>query len=97
METLKSKLEEANGDILALRNQMQKGQSLEELNGNRKIYLNSKVDFEQMVHELEKIQKKVCLTLNICFIKLLVLESNVFLASLCIAHVAEYESRSLVQ
>lgn len=38
---------------------MQKGESLEEFNGPKKKSVNSKYDFEQMVHELEKIQKKV--------------------------------------
>lgn len=59
METLKSKLEEANDDIVALRKQMQKEQSFEEYNGNKKLSQTSKVDYEQMLHELEKIQKKV--------------------------------------
>lgn len=58
VETLKSKLDEANGDILALRKQMQKGLASEEYNGN-KILSTSKTDYEQSVQELEKIKKKV--------------------------------------
>lgn len=58
VETLKSQLDEANGDILALRKQMQKGLTSEEYNGN-KILSTSKSDYEQSVQELEKIKKKV--------------------------------------
>ncbi|XP_046978240.1 coiled-coil domain-containing protein 149 [Vanessa cardui] len=57
IETLKSKLEEANGDILALRKQMQKGQSFDEQN-EYKAFSTSKTDYEQLVQELEKIKKK---------------------------------------
>lgn len=51
-------MDEANGDILALRKQMQKGLASEGYNGN-KILSTSKTDYEQSVQELEKIKKKV--------------------------------------
>ncbi|CAG5028400.1 unnamed protein product [Parnassius apollo] len=60
VETLRSKLEEANGDILVLRRQIQKeGTLLDENNGIKK---NSSIfqqkEFEQLVQNLERIQKK---------------------------------------
>ncbi|CAB3254726.1 unnamed protein product [Arctia plantaginis] len=62
VESLKSKLEEATGDILALRKQLQKKESgLAEVDGNNKIYgifTYSNKDYEQLVSELEKIHKK---------------------------------------
>ncbi|XP_075975177.1 coiled-coil domain-containing protein 149-like [Anticarsia gemmatalis] len=62
VETLKSKLEEATGDIIALRKQLQKRESVNDLtNGNKKlstIFSYSNNDYEQLVNELEKIQKK---------------------------------------
>ncbi|XP_045769610.1 coiled-coil domain-containing protein 149 [Maniola jurtina] len=57
VETLRSKLEEANGDILALRKQLQRGQNYEELNGNKRCQ-TSRNDYEQLVQELEKVKKK---------------------------------------
>lgn len=64
MEALRSKLEEATGDIVALKKQLQKRESLtEEVNGNKKnstIFSYSHKDYEQLVNELEKNQKKVC-------------------------------------
>lgn len=63
METLRSKLEEATGDIIALRKQLQKRDSVsDDNNGNMKlstIFSYSNKDYEQLVNELEKIQKKV--------------------------------------
>ncbi|KPJ19851.1 Coiled-coil domain-containing protein 149-B [Papilio machaon] len=59
VETLRSKLEEANGDIMALRRQLQKGTLLDENNANKKIVQNSQQkDYEQLVQNLEKIQSK---------------------------------------
>lgn len=63
METLRSKLEEATLDIVALRKQLQKKDAHDEVNGIRKMnnttsYSNK--DYEQLVQELEKILKKVC-------------------------------------
>ncbi|CAH2084715.1 unnamed protein product [Euphydryas editha] len=57
VETLKSKLDEANGDIFALRKQMQKALTSEEYNEN-KVLSTSITDYEQSVQELEKIKKK---------------------------------------
>ncbi|CAG9562751.1 unnamed protein product [Danaus chrysippus] len=58
VESLKSKLEEANGDILALRKELQKI-VLEEHNGNKKTCTAfSKTDYEILVQDLEKVQKK---------------------------------------
>lgn len=62
VETLKSKLEEATGDIIVLRKQLQNRESVSvETNGNKKlsnIFTHSNKDYEQLVNELEKIQKK---------------------------------------
>ncbi|CAD0201805.1 unnamed protein product [Chrysodeixis includens] len=62
VETLKSKLDEATGDILALRKQLQKREGPnEEVSGNKKlstIFTYSHKDYEQLVIELEKFQKK---------------------------------------
>nr|XP_021197211.2 coiled-coil domain-containing protein 149 [Helicoverpa armigera] len=62
VEALRSKLDEATGDIIALKKQLQKRESLsEEVNGNRKsstIFSYSQNDYEQLVNELEKNQKK---------------------------------------
>ncbi|XP_047990588.1 coiled-coil domain-containing protein 149 isoform X2 [Leguminivora glycinivorella] len=60
VETLRSKLEEASGDIVALRKQLQKTDSSESL-GNRKqstAVSYTPDDYEQLVQDLEKIQKK---------------------------------------
>lgn len=61
METLRSKLEEATGDIVALRKQLQKKDAAEDLNGSRKTSTvsNSGKDYDQLVQDLEKVQKKV--------------------------------------
>ncbi|XP_026318994.1 coiled-coil domain-containing protein 149 isoform X2 [Hyposmocoma kahamanoa] len=61
VETLRSKLEEATLDIVALRKQLQKRETHDDVNGIRKInnassYSNK--DYEQLVQELEKILKK---------------------------------------
>ncbi|XP_072932663.1 coiled-coil domain-containing protein 149 isoform X1 [Epargyreus clarus] len=61
METLRSQLEEANGDIIALRKQLQKDTKSDEIIGSRKSSVSvaySTSDYEQLVQELEKIQKK---------------------------------------
>ncbi|XP_013173227.1 PREDICTED: coiled-coil domain-containing protein 149 [Papilio xuthus] len=59
VETLRSKLEEANGDIMALRRQLQKGTLLDENDVNKKTLQNSQQkDYEQLVQNLEKIQNK---------------------------------------
>ncbi|XP_063535019.1 coiled-coil domain-containing protein 149 [Cydia strobilella] len=60
VETLRSKLEEASGDIVALRKQLQKTDSTEKI-GNRKqstALSYTPDDYEQLVQDLEKIQKK---------------------------------------
>ncbi|XP_053604684.1 coiled-coil domain-containing protein 149 [Plodia interpunctella] len=60
VEMLRSKLEEATGDIVALRKQL-KDTTLEDLQGNNKTFANlscSNKDYEQLVQELEKFQKK---------------------------------------
>lgn len=62
VETLQSKLEEAIGDINALRKQLQKKEEILNANGGNKKYSNfvcSSNDYEQLVQELEKFQKKV--------------------------------------
>ncbi|KAL0830544.1 hypothetical protein ABMA28_002702 [Loxostege sticticalis] len=62
VETLRSKLEEATGDIVALRKQLQKKEySFEDNHDSRKSSTHlsySNKDYEQLVQELEKIQKK---------------------------------------
>ncbi|XP_052741106.1 coiled-coil domain-containing protein 149 [Bicyclus anynana] len=58
VETLRSKLEEAEDDILALRKQLQKGQNYEEFNENKKSCQTSRNDYEQLIQELEKVKKK---------------------------------------
>ncbi|CAH2241723.1 coiled-coil domain-containing protein 149 [Pararge aegeria] len=58
VEMLRSNLEEANGDIIALRNQFKKEQNYEEFNGNKRLCLTSRNDYEQLVQELEKVKKK---------------------------------------
>lgn len=60
VETLRSKLDEANGDILALRRQLQKGTLLDENDPNKKvIQISHQNDYEQLVQNLERIQNKV--------------------------------------
>lgn len=62
METLRSKLEDATLDIVALRKQLQKTDAHDDVNGTRKINNTSSYsnkDYEQLVQELEKTQKKV--------------------------------------
>lgn len=64
MESLRSKLEEATGDIVALRKQLQKKEANESVGGNRNIsaaFSHTNNDYEQLVQELEKIKKKVCM------------------------------------
>ncbi|XP_026748817.2 coiled-coil domain-containing protein 149 [Galleria mellonella] len=60
VEMLRSKLEEATGDIVALRKQLQKKESiLEEYNENKKMSTAySYKDYEKLVQELEKVKKK---------------------------------------
>ncbi|CAK1585364.1 unnamed protein product [Parnassius mnemosyne] len=59
VETLRSKLEEANGDILALRRQIQKGTLIDENNAIKKLSsISPQKDYEQLVQNLERIQKK---------------------------------------
>ncbi|XP_022834964.1 coiled-coil domain-containing protein 149 [Spodoptera litura] len=62
VESLKSKLEEAKEDIVALKKQLQKRDSItDEMNGHKKsstIFSYSHKDYEQLVNELEKNQKK---------------------------------------
>ncbi|XP_050679154.1 coiled-coil domain-containing protein 149 isoform X1 [Leptidea sinapis] len=57
VEKLKSKLEEANGDISALRIQLKKTVSDLPLKNNSS-YMNNNIDYEQLVQDLERIQKK---------------------------------------
>ncbi|XP_060801501.1 coiled-coil domain-containing protein 149 isoform X2 [Amyelois transitella] len=59
VEMLRSKLEEATGDIVALRKQL-KDTTLEDIQGNKTTFANSysNKDYEQLVQELEKFQKK---------------------------------------
>lgn len=62
METIRSKLEEATLDIVALRKQLQKRETHDDVSGIRKINNSSSYsnkDYEQLVQELEKILKKV--------------------------------------
>ncbi|XP_063826709.1 coiled-coil domain-containing protein 149 [Ostrinia nubilalis] len=61
VETLRSKLEEATGDIVALRKELQKKEYYFEDNHDTKKSSNltySNQDYELLVQELEKIQKK---------------------------------------
>lgn len=61
VETLRSKLEETTGDIIVLRKQLQKQQSNDDTYGNKKFstaFTYTNEDYEQLVNELEKIQKK---------------------------------------
>ncbi|XP_063363003.1 coiled-coil domain-containing protein 149 [Cydia amplana] len=60
VESLRSKLEEASGDIVALRKQLQKTDSTDNI-GNRKqstALSYTPDDYEQLVQDLEKFQKK---------------------------------------
>ncbi|KAM3965013.1 coiled-coil domain-containing protein 149 [Aphomia sociella] len=60
VEMLHSKLEEATGDIVALRKQLQKKDAtFEENYGTKKQSTNYSIqDYEKLVQELEKVQKK---------------------------------------
>ncbi|KAJ0183258.1 hypothetical protein K1T71_001234 [Dendrolimus kikuchii] len=61
VEMLHSKLEEATGDIVVLRKQLQKKDEFQESCGSKKssnIYSYSNKDYEQLVQELERIKKK---------------------------------------
>ncbi|XP_068634036.1 coiled-coil domain-containing protein 149 isoform X2 [Battus philenor] len=58
VETLQCKLDEAKGDILALRTQLQKETLLEENQGYKNVAQNSpQKDYEQLVQNLEKYQQ----------------------------------------
>lgn len=63
METLRNKLEEANGDISALRKQLQKNRVLENVTDGKSASpvesICSVLEYEQIVQELEKVQNKV--------------------------------------
>ncbi|KOB66132.1 Uncharacterized protein OBRU01_21678, partial [Operophtera brumata] len=64
VETLRSKLEEASGDIDALRKQLQKKEAVLIENGTNSVYSTlvcSNNEYEQLVQELEKFQKKLLL------------------------------------
>ncbi|XP_059057214.1 coiled-coil domain-containing protein 149 [Achroia grisella] len=58
VEMLHSKLEEATGDIVALRKQLQKKETLIDESSKKTSMTYSNKDYEQLVQELEKIQKK---------------------------------------
>ncbi|XP_038213951.1 coiled-coil domain-containing protein 149 [Zerene cesonia] len=61
VETLRSKLDEATGDIVAMRKQLQKNMLPEVTSTHNKTSCEetySILDYEQLVQELEKIQKK---------------------------------------
>lgn len=67
METLQSKLEEALGDIDALRKELQNKEALLEENDghNHNTFACSNSEYEQLVQELEKFQKKVLISTEI--------------------------------
>lgn len=59
---LRSKLEEATGDIIVLRKQLQKKDESQDNCGSKttsNICSYSNKDYEQLIQELEKIKKKV--------------------------------------
>ncbi|KAI5646083.1 hypothetical protein NE865_01976 [Phthorimaea operculella] len=61
VETLRSNLEEATLDIVALRKQLQKKESQDEWNSSKKTsstLCSSNKDYEDLVQQLEKVQKK---------------------------------------
>ncbi|CAH4033807.1 unnamed protein product [Pieris brassicae] len=62
VETLRSKLDDANGDILALRKQLQKNRILDNIGECKSASpvesIYSLLEYEQLVQELEKVQKK---------------------------------------
>ncbi|XP_022115098.2 coiled-coil domain-containing protein 149 [Pieris rapae] len=62
VETLRSKLDDANGDILALRKQLQKNGTLGNIGDCKSASpvesIYSLLEYEQLVQELEKVQKK---------------------------------------
>lgn len=65
---LHSKLEEATGDIEALRKQLQKKNSCVEQNMGYQesdIFVCTNIEYEQLVQELEKFQQKVNISTNI--------------------------------
>ncbi|KAG6448861.1 hypothetical protein O3G_MSEX005724 [Manduca sexta] len=61
VEMLQNKLEEATGDITALRKQLHKKEYIDDFNGSKKssnMFTCSNKDYEQLVQDLEKIKKK---------------------------------------